>query len=90
MIDPERVRREFRERFGGESRTFRAPGRVNLIWEHTDYNDGYVLPKAVEFDTVVAAAARDDRLVAVHSLTLGETRESTAHGGRSARRGCPC
>ncbi|ENM5739946.1 galactokinase [Vibrio mimicus] len=45
-----------------------APGRVNLIGEHTDYNDGFVLPCAINYQTVVAAAKRDDytvRLVAV-------------------------
>ncbi|GAL17960.1 galactokinase [Vibrio maritimus] len=45
-----------------------APGRVNLIGEHTDYNDGFVLPCAINYQTVVAAAKREDnqvRLVAV-------------------------
>ena len=39
----------------------RAPGRVNLIGEHTDYNDGFVLPCAVDFQTLVAAAIRTGR-----------------------------
>lgn len=38
-----------------------APGRVNLIGEHTDYNDGFVLPAAINYQTWIAAAARDDR-----------------------------
>ncbi|MGL4920097.1 MAG: galactokinase, partial [Plesiomonas shigelloides] len=42
-----------------------APGRVNLIGEHTDYNDGFVLPCAINYQTVVAAARRDDNLVRV-------------------------
>ncbi|WPC73010.1 galactokinase [Vibrio porteresiae] len=42
-----------------------APGRVNLIGEHTDYNDGFVLPCAINYQTVVAAAKRDDRIVRV-------------------------
>ncbi|OEF25766.1 galactokinase [Vibrio rumoiensis] len=42
-----------------------APGRVNLIGEHTDYNDGFVLPCAIDYQTVVAATARTDKLVRV-------------------------
>jgi galactokinase len=53
----------FYERFGREPRVFSAPGRVNLIGEHTDYNDGFVLPMAIDRRTFVAAAVRDDRLV---------------------------
>jgi galactokinase len=44
---------------------FRAPGRVNLIGEHTDYNDGFVLPVSIDFETVVVAGRRDDRQVRV-------------------------
>lgn len=45
----------------------RAPGRVNLIGEHTDYNDGFVLPCAVAYDTRVFGAQRPDRMVTVRS-----------------------
>jgi galactokinase len=48
----------------------RAPGRVNLIGEHTDYNDGFVFPIAIERDTLVAARARTDRQVRLYSATL--------------------
>jgi galactokinase len=46
---------------------YRAPGRVNLIGEHTDYNDGFVMPVAIDRDTTVAMASRDDRLLVVRS-----------------------
>jgi len=57
----------FQKAFGTQPRIFRAPGRVNLIGEHTDYNDGYVMPAAVGFSTYVAIAARPDRKLVIHS-----------------------
>ncbi|HEU4969946.1 galactokinase [Sphingomonas sp.] len=52
----DRVKAAFAERFGGEPDLIaQAPGRVNLIGEHTDYNDGFVLPLAIDRGTVVAA-----------------------------------
>ncbi len=48
-----------------------APGRVNLIGEHTDYNDGFVLPCAIDYQTVVACAGRNDRTVRLISVDYG-------------------
>ncbi|RRZ92998.1 galactokinase [Erwinia sp. 198] len=56
----------FSEKFGyAAPQTIQAPGRVNLIGEHTDYNDGFVLPCAIDYQTVIACAKRDDRQVRV-------------------------
>ncbi|MHA6695507.1 galactokinase [Homoserinimonas sp. A520] len=52
-----------------------APGRVNLIGEHTDYNDGFVLPFAINRRTVVALGARDDRMLRVASSYADEVAE---------------
>lgn len=54
-------------------RLFRAPGRVNLIGEHTDYNDGFVLPVAIDRDTLLTASVRTDRKVHLHAMDLGES-----------------
>jgi galactokinase len=72
MIERGAVGRAFRERYGRAARIVRAPGRVNLIGEHTDYNGGFVLPMAIERETVAAAAPRDDRTVRAYSASLGE------------------
>jgi galactokinase len=57
----------FQELFGSQPTLFRAPGRVNLLGEHTDYNDGFVLPSALAFSTRIAIAARQDRKLVVRS-----------------------
>jgi galactokinase len=53
--------------FGGEARVFRAPGRVNLIGEHTDYNEGFVMPVALDVYTWVAISTRSDRRLQIYS-----------------------
>ena len=63
----------FEQLFGGPSRLYRAPGRVNLIGEHTDYNQGFVMPAAIDLYCWVAIAARPDRRLQIHSLEFGDT-----------------
>src|SRR5580692_11705108 len=57
----------FRARFGGDPHVYRAPGRVNLIGEHTDYNEGFAMPAAIEFYCWVAAGRREDRKLNIYS-----------------------
>lgn len=64
----EKLRSEFEKRFGGKCRVFRAPGRVNLIGEHTDYNDGYAMPVAIDFDTYAACAETNSGKLSIQSL----------------------
>jgi galactokinase len=66
----------FRDAYGREpAGVWQAPGRVNLIGEHTDYNDGFVLPFALDRYAVVAAAGRDDGVLRLASLQREETAE---------------
>lgn len=60
------VATSFEKTFGYQPEIYvQAPGRVNLIGEHTDYNDGFVLPCAIDYQTMTAAAKRDDRIIRV-------------------------
>lgn len=53
-------------------RTFRAPGRVNLIGEHTDYNDGFVMPAAIDLSVFVRIWPREDRQLEIYSENFNE------------------
>jgi galactokinase len=68
VIDIADLKRRFNDKHGRVPRVFRAPGRVNLIGEHTDYNDGFVLPAAIDKATYVAASVRADRKVIAESI----------------------
>lgn len=70
---PATARSGFETRFGSRpDGVWQAPGRVNLIGEHTDYNDGFVLPFAIDRNAVAAVAARDDRVVRISSAFSDE------------------
>jgi galactokinase len=83
VADPEAgAVRLFGERFGGSPEgVWRAPGRVNFIGEHTDYNDGFALPFAIGTGVCVAAATREDGVVALSSRQYGEGVVTVPLGG---------
>jgi galactokinase len=88
MESADQARVAFAAAFGHESNGVAlAPGRVNLIGEHTDYNDGFVLPMAVERGVAVGFSARTDRVVRAHATAFSETRDAdiTALAPRSVR-----
>src|SRR3954465_14035321 len=68
------LREEFQRTFAsrGKMHVVRAPGRVNLIGEHTDYNEGFVLPVAIDLEIHIAYVPTDDRRVALRRLDLEE------------------
>ncbi|MFN8373832.1 MAG: galactokinase [Anaerolineae bacterium] len=71
-----RIISEFQDRFGVDPAfVVRAPGRVNLIGEHTDYNDGFVLPLAIDRAVWIALRPRDDHRVSVYSLDFEQLGE---------------
>src|ERR1035438_1804037 len=66
----------FRERFASEPKLWaRAPGRVDLMGSHTDYNLGFVLTLPISRDTWIAARRRDDGIVRLHSMNLYASEE---------------
>ncbi len=76
----QRVRREFARIHAGEpEQVARAPGRVNLIGEHTDYNDGYVLPMAIDRAVWIAFRPRLEPRVSLYSLDYEELAEIDLH-----------
>jgi len=84
-----RVLDEFERRFGDvPAFVARAPGRVNLIGDHTDYNDGFVLPMAIDREVCLAARPRDDRRVVVHSIDFDQDASfALDDGGRRREEG---
>jgi galactokinase len=79
------LQEKFRKCYGGPARVYRAPGRVNLIGEHTDYNDGFVMPAAIEFYVWIAIAPRSDRKLLLHSTNFPETVEIDLQNGTAPR-----
>jgi galactokinase len=71
-----RATQTYREHFGSEPEMlFRAPGRVNLIGEHTDYNEGFVLPAAIDRETVVAIGRTSDASITAIASDFGDDRD---------------
>ena len=72
MHDPAIFHTMHRERFHAEPAIFAAPGRVNLIGEHTDYAEGFVMPVAINFATLAGISPRADGKMAIYSENYGE------------------
>lgn len=66
-MDPRELAIQHQQRCGAAGAMFRAPGRVNLIGEHTDYSGGLILPAAIDFSTLAIISPRDDRQCVIYS-----------------------
>ena len=73
MTDPKLLKARFKSRFGDWPQVYRAPGRVNLIGDHTDYNDGFVLPAAIDFYCWTALSRRNDDAFVIFSENVNDT-----------------
>ena len=74
MHDPANLRSLHLERYKAEPAIFAAPGRVNLIGEHTDYAEGFVMPAAIDFATLAAISPRSDGKIFIYSENYGKER----------------
>src|SRR6476620_3101940 len=81
------ISQNFYEHFQTESYVFRSPGRINIIGEHTDYNEGFVLPAAIDKAIYVAISQREDNEIHLyagdynesHSLSIDTVATSDKH-----------
>ena len=80
MHHPAALRSMHVAHFGVEPAIFVAPGRVNLIGEHTDYAEGFVMPVAINFATLAAISPRTDGKIVIYSENFGEEKTFDAAG----------
>ena len=83
MHDPEQLRALHKARFHVEPQVFAAPGRVNLIGEHTDYAEGFVMPAAIDFATLAGISPRTDGKIVLYA-------ENYSRGACLRRSGSAC
>ena len=73
----QKVEEDFWKNFNGKPLIVRSPGRVNIIGEHTDYNNGFVLPGAIDKAVYVAVNAREDNIIKLYSGEFNKSFESS-------------
>lgn len=75
MITKESIQNKFKSIFQEEPIIVRSPGRINIIGEHTDYNDGFVLPAAIDKAVYIAVSKRNDDLISLYAEDYKATYE---------------
>ena len=83
------IKENFIARFGTEPRIFEAPGRINLIGEHTDYNDGFVLPAAIDKEVIFAIKENSSDTIRLYAQDLDQFYETKTEDLKSSNLGWP-
>jgi len=83
------IKESFIERFGSDPRIIEAPGRINLIGEHTDYNDGFVLPAAIDKEVIFAIGENNSRTIRLYAKDLDQYYETDIDDLKSSDLGWP-
>ncbi len=79
----------FREKFGDDPLIVRSPGRINIIGEHTDYNEGFVLPAAIDKFIYVAASTREDDSIMLYAQAFKQDYQTTVYTVAPGEKGWP-
>lgn len=85
----ELVEKKFKEIFNEKHLIIKSPGRVNLIGEHTDYNNGFVLPAAIDKSIYFAISERDDSKCKLHAIDLHDDHEFDINSFAKSEKGWP-
>src|SRR5215212_5464456 len=85
----EKVLRDFQKNFNEQPKVFRSPGRVNIIGEHTDYNNGFVLPAAIDKAIYVAVSPRNDETIKLYSGEFDKNFETSLPELKPTKEGWP-
>ena len=85
----EKVLQDFKKNFGGEPIIVRSPGRVNIIGEHTDYNNGFVLPAAIDKAIYVAVSPRNDEQIKLYSGEFDKSFDTSLTKLKPTKEGWP-
>jgi galactokinase len=84
-----KIKNKFKNLFGTEPLVIRSPGRINLIGEHTDYNDGFVLPAAINREIIMAITKRRDDLCHIFAYDMQQNYVGKLHNVRRSPKGWP-
>lgn len=88
-MDYKIIEDKFKELYGSSSLLVRSPGRINLIGEHTDYNDGFVLPAAIDKEMVMAVAKSNSETCRLYSVDFQESFEFNLNSFKPTDKGWP-